>query len=252
MRGFFWQDVRRSFCNVGFLAALTTLTALFLTAVVMGAPLNRTRSTYYIMTNAFAASGFGPFAAVFPVLAYASRFCEEYQSGYYRMICARMSPGTFGIIRMTSVALSGGVIIAAPILMVCIMALRFGIPGIPHDSDEGLWQGTVMLTYIREYGDWYIVVGKVLLGFLFGCIWSLVGLAFAAWVLNRYVALIAPFVLYESLWLGLEKIPLLNPIRLLRGDDLNSYPLSIAMESLWLLAVCVIVLVGLNRRCRNA
>lgn len=251
MRGLFCKDIKRSFCNIGFMAGLTTLTVLFLAAVILGAPLDHTRSSYFIMASAFAASGFTPFAAVFPVLAYASNFCEEYQSGYYRMIFSRMGPEKFGIIRTVSVALSGGVIVALPILLVCVIALQFGIPGIPQGSDEGLWQGTVMLTYITKYGDWYIVAGKVLLGFLFGCIWALVGLAFAVWIPNRYVALIAPFVLYESLWLGLENVPILNPIMLLRGDDLNSYPLSILMECVWLLAVSMIVLAGMRRRYRN-
>lgn len=57
--------------------------ALLLAAVITGAPLKRTRSSYYILANVFAASGFGPFAVVFPALAYATNFCEEYQSGYY-------------------------------------------------------------------------------------------------------------------------------------------------------------------------
>lgn len=80
MNGFFWKDMKRSFLNVGFFVGMASVAALLLTAVITGAPLDRTRSSYYILANVFAASGFGPFAAVFPVLAYATRFCEEYQS----------------------------------------------------------------------------------------------------------------------------------------------------------------------------
>ena len=36
--------------------------------------------------NILAASGFNVFLPVFPVLGYASRFCGEYESGYYRLI----------------------------------------------------------------------------------------------------------------------------------------------------------------------
>ena len=86
MNGFFWKDIKRSFLNVGFFAGMTGVAALLLTAVVIGTPPERTRSSYYILYNVFGASGFGPFAAVFPVLAYAASFCEQYQSGYYRMI----------------------------------------------------------------------------------------------------------------------------------------------------------------------
>ena len=235
MNGFFWKDMKRSFLNVGFFAGMAAVAALLLAAAVNGTPPERTRSSYYILYNVFGASGFGPFAAVFPVLAYAASFCEEYQSGYYRMIFSRMSPVRFGRIRICSVALSGGVMLAVPIAAACIMAYTLGVPGVPQDSDQGLLDGTIMLTYIIQYGDWYIAVGKTVLGFLFGCVWSLVGLLFAVWTPNRYVALIAPFVLYESMWIGLNGIPWLNPIRLLRGDDVGSYPLAAGVECVYCL-----------------
>lgn len=251
MKCFFLLDLRRSFLNLRFFIGLASVTVLLLTAEVLGSPLDGSRSSYYILFNAFGASGFGPFAAIFPVLAYATNFCEEYQSGYYRMIFARMNPLRFGAIRICTVALSGGVMLAVPIALACVIAFAFGTPGIPGGSDEGMLEGMVMLTYITKYGDWYIGVGKTVLGFLFGGIWALAGLAFAVWIPNKYVALIAPFVLYESMWLGLDKVPLLNPIRLYRGDDLNSYPLSAGMEILYLLVVSAIILSGMMRRHRN-
>ena len=251
MSGFFWTDMKRSFLNVGFFIGTAAVTALLLTALVTGAPLNRTRSSYYILYNVFGASGFTPFAAIFPVLAYASAFCEEYQSGYYRMIFARMSPVRFGRIRILTVSLSGGVMLAVPIAAACIAAYTFGVPGVPQGSDEGMLDGTVMLTYVMEYGDWYIAVGKTVLGFLFGCVWALMGLLFAVWIPNRYVALIAPFVLYESMWIGLDGIPWLNPIRLLRGDDAGSYPMAAGVEGIYLLAVSAAIMAGLVRRYRN-
>ena len=251
MKCFFLLDLRRSFLNLRFFIGLASVTVLLLMAEVLGSPLDGSRSSYYILFNAFGASGFGPFAAIFPVLAYATNFCEEYQSGYYRMIFARMNPLRFGAIRICTVALSGGVMLAVPIALACVIAFAFGTPGIPGGSDEGMLEGMVMLTYITKYGDWYIGVGKTVLGFLFGGIWALAGLAFAVWIPNKYVALIAPFVLYESMWLGLDKVPFLNPIRLYRGDDLNSYPLSAGMEILYLLVVSVIILSGIMRRHRN-
>ena len=126
-----------------------------------------------------------------------------------------------------------------------------GVPGIPTGSDEGLMAGTALMYYIETYGEWYIFLWKVLLGFLFGCIWALIGLVFAVWFLNKYVALIAPFVLYEAMWLLLGNIPVLNPIWLMRGDDLNNYPLSGFMECLYILLAAVLVMKGLKRRDQN-
>ncbi len=251
MKGFFWKDLKRSFLNPGFFVGLALVTALLASAVVIWSPLDRSRSSYFILFNAFGASGFGPFAAIFPVLAYASNFCEEYQSGYYRMIFARMGPMRFGRVRICTVALSGGVMVAVPFAIVCLIAFTCGVPGVPRGSDEGMLQGMVLLDYITKYGDWYIGVGKIIIGFLFGCLLALVGLAFAVWIPNRYVALIAPFVLYESLWLGLERVPLLNPISLYRGESLNSYPLTVVMQCVYLVAVSFVIMAGLIRRYRN-
>lgn len=250
MKSFLTQDLKRSFWNRGFWAGTLAVTVILVSAV-FHAPLDRTRSTYYILVEVFAASGFGPFAAIFPGLAHASVFCEEYNSGYLKMIFSRMSVRKFGGIRIVTVALSGGVMLAVPITIACSMAYYFGIPGIPGGSDEGLMSGLVALSYIKNYGDWYLFAWKILLGFLFGCIWALAGLAFAVWIPNKYVSLIAPFVLYESMWLGLGKVPVLNPIYLWRGDDLNNYPLSCMMECVYVLVAAAVVMIGLKRRYQN-
>ena len=87
MHGFIWKDMKRSFLNVGFFCRDG-----FRGSAFIDGSNNRSafgsyqKQTIIFVANVFAASGFGPFAAVFPVLAYATRFCEEYQSGYYRMI----------------------------------------------------------------------------------------------------------------------------------------------------------------------
>ena len=250
MKRFFLQDLKRSFLNRGFFAGLFAVTAILVSAS-FHAPLDRSRSSYFIMMEVFAASGFTPFAAIFPGLAYASVFCEEYSSGYLKMIYSRMLPKKFGLIRIVTVALSGGMMLAVPFILVLGIAYRFGVPGIPSGSDEGLMAGTALIFYIENYGEWYIFLWKVLLGFLFGCVWALAGLAFAVWIPNKYVALIAPFVLYEALWLALGNIPVLNPIYLMRGDDLNDYPLSGFMECIYILLASVMVMWGLKRRERN-
>lgn len=250
MKGFFLQDLKRSFLNRGFFAGLFIVTWMLVSAA-FHAPLDRSRSSYFIMAEIFAASGLTPFAAIFPGLAYASVFCEEYSSGYLKMIYSRMPPKKFGLIRMVTVALSGGTMFAIPFTVVLGIAYCCGVPGIPTGSDEGFMAGTALAFYIENYGEWYIFLWKVILGFLFGCIWALAGLAFSVWLLNKYVALIAPFVLYEAMWLALGKIPALNPIYLLRGDDLNNYSLSGLMEGMYILLASFAVMWGLKRRYRN-
>lgn len=250
MKGFFLQDLKRSFLNRGFLSGLIIVTWILVSAA-FHVPLNRSRSSYFIMIEVFAASGFTPFAAIFPGLAYSAVFCEEYSSGYLKMIYSRMLPRKFAFTRIVTVALSGGMMLTIPFIIVLSIAYCCGIPGIPAGSDEGLMAGTAMVFYIENYGEWYIFLWKVILGFLFGGMWALAGLAFAVWFPNKYVALIAPFVLYEAMWLALGKISVLNPIYLMRGDDLNNYPLSGFMECVYILLVSFVVIWGLKRRYRN-
>lgn len=248
MKGVFWQDLKRSFLNAGFLAGLFAVTWILIDAVFQ-APLDRSRSSYFILYNVEGASGFGPFAAIFPSLAYASAFCEEYNSGYLKMIFARISYLKFGVMRLITVALSGGVMLAVPTFAACSMAYRFGIPGIPEQSDAGMLNGTEILSYIEKYGDWSVFTWKVILAFLFGCIWALAGLAFAVWIPNKYVSLIAPFVLYESMWIGFYNLPMLNPVWLRRGE--YGYPQSGLVEAGYILLAAVTVMLGLKRRCHH-
>ena len=250
MKGFFLQDLKRSFLNKGFFAGLFAVTWILVSAA-FHVPLNGSRSSYFIMIEVFAASGFTPFAAIFPGLAYASAFCEEYNSGYIKMMYSRMLPGKFALTRIVTVALSGGTMLAIPFIIVLSIVYCFGIPGIPTGSDKGLMAGTALVFYIENYGEWYIFFWKVILGFLFGCIWALAGLAFAVWLPNRYVALIAPFVLYEAMWLVLGELSALNPMYLMRGDDLNNYPLSGFIECIYILLASFAVIWGLKRRYQN-
>ena len=80
------------------------------------------------MMEIFAASGFTPFAAIFQGLAYASAFCEEYGSGYIKLIYSRMLPRKFALTRIATVALSGGTMLAIPFIIVLSIAYCFGIP----------------------------------------------------------------------------------------------------------------------------
>ena len=204
-------------------------------------------SVYYAIVNILAASGFIVFLPVFPVLGYASNFCAEYESGYYRLILSRMKPQKYAQARIISVALSGGVIVAVPYLLLCLAAVHSGVPEITSNTvrvDPDL----EMVVIAQTYGVGVMVAVKVLLGFLFGAAWALIGLAFAVWMPNKYVSLIAPFVLYQSMWIFLPSI--LNPAELVRGDDAG-HLLSVVMECVWLFAAAAACLAGFRRRCQD-
>lgn len=250
---FLLQDMKRSFMNMGFAAGFCGLSALlaysYFVDSLHGDP-------YFAVVNILAASGFVVFLPVFPVLGYASRFCGEYESGYYRLILSRMKPQKYAQARIISVALSGGVIVAVPFLLICLVAVYLATPvhldtGVLKEAgvnalrvDEHIEMVKIGLTY----GVGAMVAVKVLLGFLFGAAWALIGLAFAVWMPNKYVSLIAPFVLYQSLHILVGKS--IDPAFLVRGDDVGHLG-SVVMECVWLFIAAAAAMAGFRRRCRD-
>ncbi len=251
---FLWKDIKRSFTNIGFFSGSFGLGALLMYNFVTES--FHSGSPYYAIVNILAASGFVVFLPVFPVLGYASRFCEEYESGYYRLLLARIKPQKFAQVRISSVALSGGTIIALPYLLICLVAICLEAPELAEANSLGLdasgvnvlrVDSNIEMVFIGQtYGIGVMVAVKVLLGFLFGATWAIVGLAFAVWMPNQYVSLIAPFVLYESLYILLPNY--LNPALLVRGDDAG-HLLSVVMECVWLFAAVAVAMTGFKRRC---
>lgn len=247
---FLRQDVKCAFQEKFFWISMLLLLAILFHGMIMYTNMDASTgtSTYVYIVNAMALSGFGPFAAVFPSMGYSVRFCEEYNSGYFQMIRSRISWKKYASARMVSVGLSGGMIVAIPIMIVCIFAYIKGVPGVPQD---GFLQGLQVVEYIEKYGDLFVLSFKVLLGFLFGVMFSLVGLAFAVWSCNRYVTVIAPFVLYEAMWVVFYRYPMFNPIYLYRGDDLDSYPLSAFMEILYIAITALIIWFGFRKKAND-
>lgn len=207
-------------------------------------------SFYYAVVNIMAASGFTVFAPVFPVLGYASRFCQEYESGYYRFILSRMSAKEYAMTRIVSVALSGGLIVGIPMLLICLASLGTGLPEVADTTYARVDMNVTLMQVAQTYGPGMVVAAKTVLGFLFGAAWALVGLAFAVWMPNLYVALLAPFVLYECLYV-LPVGGFFAPSQLVRGDDYG-HLYSAVMECGWILLAAGVAMAGFLRRCRDA
>ena len=225
--------------------------AVLLPVAVFDMPMDGSRSFLYGIANIFHASGFSPFAAIFPVLAYSTVYCKEYDSGYLRMVLHRAGYAGFAKVRIVTVAVSGGLMIALPFLAACLIAYAGGAHGIPAGVDEGLLEGSKIIEGIVKYGDWYVIAGKTLMGFLFGALWALVGFAFAVWIPNRYVGLLAPFVLYEALWMFLGFVPY-NPGFLVSGGNVDhgNFPLAAFIDAVYIGVTVAVIYRGLRQERR--
>ena len=248
MKKIFVLDIKRGIINLGWLMSA------FLVMIILYRPLRGCFSNIGLMhvlewvTLPMALSGFSVFAAVFPVMGYSNSFYYDFTTGYLRFILSRMSWKKYGVMRIISVGISGGTILAVPFSAVFAICYMVGDKG---SLAERLYEGTRVGIFIEQYGIIAALTAKVILGFLFGALWALTGYCVSCFILNKYAALLCPFVIYQFMWILLFKLPLFNPIFLMRGDDLDSYFLSGMMLIIYILLTCIIIMYMLKRRVQN-
>lgn len=172
-----------------------------------------------ILSVPFAMSSFSPFAAIFCALPFADSFCEDFNTGYIRSVISRSGLKKYALARCLSVALSGGLVMAG---IIAVTILHCGILADSPDTPEtvefmrnSIWMRSGIIFVMN--GIPYLLL-RVFFGFLFGCVWSLIGLLTSTILTNKYVTYIAPFVLYQMLWFVLNET-MWNPVYMFRGDS---------------------------------
>lgn len=244
-------DLKSAVFNYSMLAALL-LVLILLFRTMLGDANANTEADYleYILAP-MATSGFTPFAVLFPLLPYSVRFADEYNSGYLRFSVMRFGKNRYIFSKIISTGISGGLTIAIPFAIVFLYAMfTHSAPTATSYSD--FYSGTVWEAFIINGVPVCVVLYKLLLAFLFGCVWSIVGLMISQLLPNRYATIIIAFVIYQLLWLVLAFTPF-NPVYLLRGDwgYFTSVFQVIGIE----LAYLVLAIIGTkalyNRRIKN-
>lgn len=166
----------------------------------------------------FGMSDFSPFAALFCVFPFADSFCEDYNSGIIQSVVVRVGPKKYSSQRGLSVALSGGLLMSSVVLAVILICVFLADQPETVASSQFMYKSIwARMDLVLRYHGFFFLSFKVLIAFLFGCLWGLVGLAISVFITNRYVTYIAPFVLYQICWFLLEGSAF-NPVYMLRGD----------------------------------
>lgn len=208
-----------------------------------------------LLTAPMSLSGFTPFAVLFPLIPYATSFCDEFNSGSTKYIITRIGVKQYTKKKVISVGLSGALAIGIPFLIIFVMIALIGIPTTAANLSDYYWS-TKWEPYAAIWGGNFVMAAKLVLGLLFGCVWALVGLAISTIVTNRYVVIIGPFILYQALWRLLANTPI-NPLYMLRGDFgtpgqfMGSYVYILLYQAIWIFLACITIVFGIRRRLKN-
>lgn len=197
-------------------------------------------------------SDFTPFAVVFCVLPFAESFCEDLNSGYHSHIILRKGSRRYAAQRCISVALSGGMVMSSIMAITIVFCLCAAKQSVMIEDlsfmNNTMWARTGILQ-IWNGNLLYLI--RVFVAFIFGCVWALVGLTISIFIPNRYVTLIAPFVLYQFLWFLLGELPI-NPVYMFRGDSnfIPSFGFLLVYQSIVILICFATSYYGIRKRVR--
>lgn len=243
LNNIYLEDIGRAILNMGFMMGALGLTVMLMRTVWYFADVSGGATVMEICSYPMALSGFTVFSAAFPAWGYASQFYKEDKCGYSYFIAARMSWKQYSIMRIVSVSISGGLVIAVPLMILFTFAYTVGNREIGE-----LFQGMYVRDTIINLGIPAVLLIKTCLGALFGVFWSLVGFLSSMLVKNRYAPFLIPFILNQFFWIAFAKYPKLNPIYLVRGEDLDSYGLSATILIIYCVLVASVIMLIFKRR----
>ncbi len=226
------KDIKNQICSVGMLLSVLLGLVLLIEPQVgyfsicfFGEPSNKTDYISFLF-SALALGGYLIFTPIITVLPGAFRFCDEYNSGYLRFMLVRSGDRKRYIVnRLISNAACAGVATCAPLTAFALIMLVVCKPFVPDGHSSSPLSDT-MLEPCQGIGGGLLAVGVIiLLAFLFGVVWGVIGTALSAAIPNRYVALCGPFVLFYLLHLltGALDISEFSPANTILPDILPSF-----------------------------
>lgn len=201
-------------------------------------------------------SGYDLFAPILAVLPAAAMFCDDYNSGYIKSILSRARKRRYIRETLLCSSIAGGLAIFLPCFLSGLFYLANGKLDIPENMNSWgystVFDETVYADMQYVWGGLLLALMLMTLAFLFGAIWSDVGLLVSVLLPNKYLALAAPFALYFSIHLIFYRVGsllVLSPVNMLMPDTtfipFTWYPL---LYEAVLLGVICILFSGLIKR----
>lgn len=125
-------------------------------------------------------------------------FLNDYHSFYYRSAALRSGKRNYALSKYLSCVVTGGLTLALGLVLVfLIMMIRF--PFISENSgalDSWLHSNNFGSSVLADGNYFSFAVIYAFLAFLFGAVWSAVGVCVSAFVTDKYVASFSPYVIW--------------------------------------------------------
>ncbi|MGJ4849749.1 hypothetical protein ACH6CV_05810 [Bacillota bacterium Meth-B3] len=151
-----------------------------------------------------------PYAAFFCVVPYSATFCDEYRCGFARTLLPRAGRPRYALGNILSVALSGSLVFMLPLAITCLVAVLKAAPTTGANLSD-YYSDTIWEPIFFQHGTGAVMGLKIAVSGLFGMVWSQLGLFVSCLSLNRFVTIIVPFVLYQTMW-SVFDATLLSPV----------------------------------------
>ncbi|MEG2187741.1 MAG: hypothetical protein RR085_10515 [Clostridia bacterium] len=161
---------------------------------------------------------FGYYIYAAPLLcAFASSwlFCDDAETGFYRsrLMLSGKKEYSYGLFLGTTVG--GGFALMTGVLL---FILSLTVIYLPYDPATGMAAMDAWKPLLHgKMGGWHYMMANAMLAFLFGMVWSGVGLLFSILSQNRYISYLSPFMLCFSMvlvlpaeWQPLEMLVQMN------------------------------------------
>lgn len=138
-------------------------------------------------------------------------FCDDADTGYYRSRLMRSGKREYQCGLFLGTTIGGGLTLMAGVLLFTI-SLAVIYP--PYSPATGMATMDAWMPVLRgPTGNWNYMILNAVLAFIFGMVWSGMGLIFSVLSHNRYVSYLSPFIICLSMVLVLP--PELQPLEML-------------------------------------
>lgn len=131
------------------------------------------------------------------VLPYTTSYIDDLKSGYIKLYIVRAKRSDYLLGKIVACMVSGGLALVLGIVLSYIVMLLVFIPMEAAD-DAASWAGTWSETILP-------LLDMILRIFMQGAMWSMVGMAAAAFTSSKYMAYAGPFIFYYVLIILCER-----------------------------------------------